>query len=113
MTKEFNKISTKEETRYVLETASGGASSAGSIASVSMPVGGTTIQRRPGDNLLTPESDTVKQKPRQGPLRTQTGGGKHKDKTNYLNSKIHFYPKYKLFFIFMFLSTIYFLFSYT
>jgi len=87
MTKEFNKISTKEETRYVLETASGGASSAGSIASVSMPVGGTTIQRRPGDNLLTPESDTVKQKPRQGPLRTQTGGGKHKDKTKTIPRK--------------------------
>jgi hypothetical protein len=87
MNKEFNKISNKEETRYVLETASGGSSSAGSIASVSMPVGGTSIQRRPGDNLLTPESDTVKQKPRQGPLRTQTGGGKHKDKTKTIPRK--------------------------
>ena len=91
MNKEFNKISNKEETRYVLETASGGSSSAGSIASVSMPVGGTSIQRRPGDNLLTPESDTVKQKPRQGPLRTQTGGGKHKDKTKTIPRK----AKYK------------------
>jgi len=79
MTNEFKKISNKEETRYVLETSSGGSSSAGSIASVSMPVG--NIKRRPGDNLLTSESDTVKQKPRQGPLKTQTGGGKHKDKT--------------------------------
>ena len=85
MTKEFNKISTKEETRYVLETATVGGTPSGAVSSIAMPMGG--IQRRKGDNLLTPESDTVKQKPRQGPLRTQTGGGKHKDKTKTIPRK--------------------------
>jgi len=91
MTDEFKKISSREETRYVLETASAGGTSSGSVASVAMPVGG--MQRRKGDNLLTPESDQekVKQKPRQGPLRTQTGGGKHKDKTKTIPRK----DKYK------------------
>jgi hypothetical protein len=85
MTNEFNKISTKEETRYVLETATVGGTPSGAVSSIAMPMGG--IQRRKGDNLLTPESDTVKQKPRQGPLRTQTGGGKHKDKTKTIPRK--------------------------
>jgi hypothetical protein len=79
MTNEFKKISNKEETRYVLETATVGGTPSGAVSSIAMTMGG--IQRRKGDNLLTPESDTVKQKPRQGPLKTQTGGGKHKDKT--------------------------------
>jgi hypothetical protein len=46
-----------------------------------MPIGGV---RKRSDNLIAQEGDTIKvpvtQKPRQGPLRPQTGGGAHRDK---------------------------------
>ena len=81
MNKEFKKITQGEVTRYVLESASGGGTSAGGVASVSMPIGGT---RKRGDNLIAQEGDKiivpVTQKPRLGPLKPQTGGGAHRDK---------------------------------
>jgi len=81
MNNEFKKTSQGEVTRYVLESASGGGTSAGGVASVSMPIGGT---RKRGDNLIAQEGDKitvpVTQKPRLGPLRPQTGGGAHRDK---------------------------------
>ena len=81
MNNEFKKTSQGEVTRYVLESASGGGTSAGGVASVTMSIGGT---RKRGDNLIAQEGDKitvpVTQKPRLGPLRPQTGGGAHRDK---------------------------------
>jgi hypothetical protein len=85
MINEFKKISGQEETRYVLESGTTGGTGTGALGgSIAMPMGG--IQRRKGDNLLTPESDTPL-KPRRGPLKPQTGGGKHKDKTKTIPRK--------------------------
>ncbi len=82
MNQEFKKIKSNEETRYVLETATAGATSSGAVAT---SVGGMgKMQKRNPDNILAQEADTIKvpvtQKPRQGPLKPQTGGGKHRDK---------------------------------
>ena len=72
--KNYKIITTPTTTRYILESATSGATSSGSVASTEQPVG----------NIITREGDKnknkVPQKPRQGPLRPQTGGGKHKDK---------------------------------
>ncbi len=70
--KNYKIITTPTTTRYVLESATAGATSAGSVASTEQPIG----------SIITREADKnkVPQKPRQGPLRPQTGGGKHKDK---------------------------------
>lgn len=70
------------DTRYVLETATGGGTSAGSVASVSMPMGGT---RKRGDNLLAQEGDK-KTVPATTPRNfvaknaKSSGAGAHKDK---------------------------------
>ena len=88
MTNEFKKISGQQETRYVLESGTTGGTSTGGLGgSIAKPMGG--MQRRA--TLVTSEDDKLKQKPRQGPLRTQTGGGKHKDKTKTIPRK----EKYK------------------
>ena len=77
MSKEFKKIVEGKQTRYVLESATSGATSSAAVSSNSAAVPG--IKRR--SSLLTPEAkQKVPQKPRQGPLRPQTGAGKHKDK---------------------------------
>lgn len=77
MNKEFKKIVEGKQTRYVLESATGGATSLAAVSSNSAAIPG--MQRR--SSLLTPEAEQkVPQKPRQGPLRQQTGAGKHKDK---------------------------------
>lgn len=55
MKHEFTKITSKNETRYILETASSGATGAGSIASTSGVVGG--VQKRNKDNLLAQEAE--------------------------------------------------------
>lgn len=55
MKHEFIKIESTNETRYVLESASAGATGAGSIASVSGTVGG--VQKRNKDNILAQEAD--------------------------------------------------------
>ena len=72
--KNYKIITTPTTTRYVLESATAGATSAGSVASTERPMG--SIITREGDK----NKNKVPQKPRQGPLRPQTGGGKHKDK---------------------------------
>ncbi len=72
MNKEFKKINKKSETRYVLETMTSGGTGAGSIATAEKPLG--ELQKRQSITVPT------QQKPRQGPLRPQTGAGKHKDK---------------------------------
>jgi len=82
--KEFKVKKFKESTVYTLESASAGGTSAGGIASVAKPVG--SVQRRTGDNFFTPE-DADPIKPRRGPLRPQTGGGEHKDRTKTIPRK--------------------------
>ena len=80
MNNEFTKSKKGKETVYTLESASGGATGSGAVASVSSPIGG--VRRR--SSLIAQEGDTitvpVTQKPRQGPLRPQTGAGQHRDK---------------------------------
>ena len=81
---EFKITKFKESTVYTLESATAGGTSAGSVASVSKPIGG--VQRRTGDNFFTQE-DADPIKPRRGPLRPQTGGGSHKDRTKTIPRK--------------------------
>jgi len=73
MTKEFKKIADKSETRYVLESMTAGATGSASIAAAPGRLG--KLQKR-----LQELKDKVPQKPRQGPLRPQTGAGVHKNK---------------------------------
>jgi hypothetical protein len=73
MTKEFKKITNKSETRYVLESMTAGATGSASIAAAPGRLG--KLQKR-----LQELKDKVPQKPRQGPLRPQTGAGVHKNK---------------------------------
>jgi len=82
MNNEFKKLSQGDVTRYVLESASSGGTSSGSIASTSMPIGGT---RKRGDNLIAQESnkDTVPAStPRNFVAKNAKAGGAgaHKDK---------------------------------
>jgi len=49
MNNEFKAKQYKDATVYTLESASGGSTGAGSVASVSMPMGSV---RRRGDNLI-------------------------------------------------------------
>lgn len=83
MNNEFTKIKNKTETRYVLETASAGGTSAGAIASVSSSVGGV---RKRSDNILAQETDGTQ---KAGPSRPRNfvaknakagGAGAHRDK---------------------------------
>jgi len=82
MNDEFKKSSQGDLTRYVLENASSGGTSSGSVASVSMPLGGT---RRRGDNLIAQEADS-KTIPTSTPRNfvaknaKTSGAGAHKDK---------------------------------
>ena len=90
MTNEFKKISQGDVTRYVLENASGGGTSAGSVASVSMPIGG--MQRRKGDNLIAQEGDKKKvpaSTPRNFVAKNAktAGAGAHKDKSKTIPRK--------------------------
>jgi len=83
MTNEFKKIDQGNITRYVLENASSGGTSSGSVASVSMPMGG--MQRRKGDNLIAQEGDKKKvpaSTPRNFVAKNakSSGAGAHKDK---------------------------------
>lgn len=81
---EFKIKKFKDSTVYTLESASSGGTSAGSVASVNKPIG--VVQRRAGDNFFTQE-DADPIKPRRGPLRPQTGGGEHKDRTKTIPRK--------------------------
>jgi hypothetical protein len=78
MTNEFKKITGATETHYVLETATGGATSAGSIASV--PGGVGKVQKR--GNLLAQEEKKEAPKPRNFVAKNAKmgGAGQHKDK---------------------------------
>lgn len=81
---EFKITKFKESTVYTLESATAGGTSAGNVASVSKPIGG--VRRRTGDDFFAQE-DADPIKPRRGPLRPQTGGGEHKDKTKTIPRK--------------------------
>ena len=78
MTNEFKKITGVNETHYVLETASGGATSSGSIASA--PGGVGKVQKR--GNLLAQEEKKETPKPRNFVAKNAKmgGAGQHKDK---------------------------------
>lgn len=54
MTSDFKKIISNNETRYILENASAGGTSSGSVASVSAPLGKV---RKRSDNILAQETD--------------------------------------------------------
>jgi len=89
MNNEFKKLSQGNITRYVLESASGGGTSSGSVASVSMPMGGT---RKRGDNLIAQEADknTVPAStPRNFVAKNAktAGAGAHKDKSKTIPRK--------------------------
>ena len=82
MKKEFSVKKFKEATVYTLESASGGGTSSGAVASVSMPMGGV---RKRGDNLIAQEDNKDKipaTTPRNFVAKNaKTGGaGAHKDK---------------------------------
>lgn len=75
MANEFKKISSTEETRYVLESGDSGGTSAGSIASVEMPMGVT--QKRAGQ-VVTQEAG----KPNpvaKAAKKVAKGAGRHKN----------------------------------
>jgi hypothetical protein len=72
----------KQTTVYAIESASSGGTSSGSVASVSMPMGGV---RKRGDNLIAQESDKKKvpaEKPRNFVAKNAKmgGAGAHKKK---------------------------------
>lgn len=76
MNNEFTVKKTKNQTTYTLESATGGGTSSGSVASVSQPLGG--VRKR--DNILAQETGkkTVP-KPRH-PVPKTGGAGQHADK---------------------------------
>ena len=87
MNNEFKKIDSNKETRYVLETTSGGtgSSSIASDPSAGFKNGFGVQSRKPGDNLLTQESDKKKvpaEKPRNFVAKNAKmgGAGAHKKK---------------------------------
>ena len=88
MSKEFKKIKSGKDTRYVLESASGGGTSSGSIASVSSAMGGT---RKRGDNLLAQEAGNKKEAPKPRNFVAKNakmgGAGKMKDKAKTIPRK--------------------------
>ena len=80
MNNEFKKTISKDQTVYTLESASGGATSSGSIASVSTALGG--VQRRPKDSIFAQEGNKETAKPRNFVAKNAKmgGAGAHKDK---------------------------------
>jgi hypothetical protein len=80
MNNEFKKVKNNSETRYVLETASAGSTSAGSVASVTGSVG--KVQKR--DNILAQEAGKEKEAPKPRNFVAKNakmgGAGAHKDK---------------------------------
>lgn len=79
MKHEFNVKKYKDATVYTLESASGGATGAGAVASVSMPIGGV---RKRGANLIAQEEQKEAPKPRNFVAKNAKmgGAGQHKDK---------------------------------
>jgi hypothetical protein len=79
MKHEFNVKKFKDATVYTLESATSGGTSAGSVASISSPMGGV---RRRGDNLVAQEEKKEAPKPRNFVAKNAKmgGAGQHKDK---------------------------------
>jgi hypothetical protein len=79
MNNEFKKSNNGQYTVYTLESATSGGTSAGGIASVTMPMGGV---RRRGDNLIAQEEKKEAPKPRNFVAKNAKmgGAGQHKDK---------------------------------
>ena len=81
MKHEFKKIKSTEETRYVLETASAGATSSGAVATMPSSVG--KVQKRQ-DNILAQEAGKEKEAPKPRNFVAKNakmgGAGQHKDK---------------------------------
>lgn len=89
MNNEFKKLSQGNITRYILENASSGGTSSGSVASIPMPASGT---RKRGDNLIAQEADknTIPSStPRNFVAKNakSSGAGAHKDKTKTIPRK--------------------------
>ena len=82
MKHEFKVTKSQDQTVYTLESATGGGTSSGGIASVSTALGGT--QRRKGDNLLAQEAGKEKDAPKPRNFVAKNakmgGAGQHKDK---------------------------------
>lgn len=94
MNNEFKKIDSGKETRYVLETTSGGSSSSAiaSDPSAGFKNGFGVQSRKPGDNLLTQEADKKKvpaEKPRNFVAKNAKmgGAGAHKKKESDIPRK--------------------------
>lgn len=83
MNNEFRKIKSNNETRYVLETATAGATGTGAVATNAGGLG--KVQKRNPDNILAQEGDKDKvpaNKPRNFVAKNAKmgGAGQHKDK---------------------------------
>jgi hypothetical protein len=80
MKHEFKVTKSKDQTVYTLESASGGGTSSGSVASVSTALGG--VQRRPTDSIFAQEAKKEEPKPRNFVAKNAKmgGAGQHKDK---------------------------------
>ena len=81
MKHEFKITKSKEQTVYTLESATGGSTSAGSIASMDSTLGGMQRRNPPGDNILAQEKKETP-KPRNFVAKNAKmgGAGQHKDK---------------------------------
>ena len=81
MKHEFKVTKSKEQTVYTLESATGGSTSAGSIASMDSTLGGMQRRNPPGDNILAQEKKETP-KPRNFVAKNAKmgGAGQHKDK---------------------------------
>jgi hypothetical protein len=94
MTNEFKKIVHGDITRYVLESASGGGTSSGSVASVSTALGG--VQRRPKDSIFAQEEQKKEApKPRNFVAKNAKmgGAGQHKDKKKEMKQGVEKHKK--------------------
>jgi hypothetical protein len=98
MNNEFKKLQSNNETRYVLESGTGGGTDSGAVANnPSAGFKNGVVQRRVPGQVVTQEAEKEKlpQKPRQGPLRPQTGGGKHTDQTKVIPRKYKYPEKFE------------------
>ena len=91
MTQEFKVTRSKEQTVYTLESATGGSTSAGNIASMDSELGGMQRRNPPGDNILAQESDKKKDAPKPRNFVAKNakmgGAGKMQDKSKTIPRK--------------------------
>ena len=87
MKHEFKVTKSKDQTVYTLESASGGGTSSGSVASVSTALGG--VQRRTSDTIFAQEEKKEAPKPRNFVAKNAKmgGAGKMKDKAKVIPRK--------------------------